>query len=503
MDSLQRFVCQVRLVDAAGSQLGCGFICGPRHVLTCTHVVEACLGVPASLGADVSARFPLAPGHVASLQVRAFRPMLDVQRAETDADQLHDLCLLELAKGASFPAQAAAAIPKRGAIEDDLPIYALGLGVLTTEEGGPSADIGGVDIKGELGGYDSLSRRRLHSGDLETAVRHGCSGTAAFAAGGLIGMVVEKQESRTALIVPLTVLGGLWNFDLGAPAAGISARPLQTSLSPVDGSLLKAFEEFDRIDQVASFKMAFKNSWRMASRALMCTIAGFDLDLPLSCRDRLRLALRPFLENQGFNFASFVFEEVGWPKRERFDVDQEFNRMCNVFALHAGTEESSPSAICNGLNDRLQPTALFSEIDQRHWGKRHMLLLRRWGDLLNEISAHGLEKPCIHFVILQLDADEIASTEEEPTGPLRRFYKTLETDVNERGRHQRLVRTDMLNDFKYHHVKTWIEQVGGGMNLSDDHIAYLTQQARVSLPPDPLRLKAIEDWIQTASVRRG
>ncbi|MCP1469023.1 hypothetical protein J3E64_000694 [Sphingobium sp. OAS761] len=498
MNSEQRLACQVRLGDAEGNLLGCGFICGQRHVLGCTHVVAACVGGPLKKGDVVSARFPMAPFHRAQLVVRDFHPSDGTEAMGPAIHRLRDLCLLELAPGFSFPVDFVAATPMRGTLADDMPVYALGMGHLRDEEGRWSGDVGGVGLRGALGDYDDLSRRRVHFRDEEIAVRRGCSGTGAFGPGGLIGMVVEKQEARTAFIVPLAVLGDMWSFDLEAPTAVQSgAAPPGPAAVPVNRAWLNAFEEFDRSDQVAHFRTAFKARWQDASGAFMCAIAGLDADLPLSCRERLRLTLRPFLEKQGFSFRKFLAEEISWPVRERFDVAGEFDRMRNVIAYHVGSDEAGAAAIRQGLNDRHQPSAFFSMIDQRHWGRRHAQLLRQWGDLLRELSSERLEKPCIHFIIFRLDAGQVDPAAPEPMHRLRRFYAGALADVNDRGVPGRLAGTELLNDFMFDNVETWVERVGAEMDLDEDRIDDIKAQARRSLPlSERFRLDAINGWIR-------
>ena len=501
MDSLKRFACQVRLLGEARTPLGCGFICGSRHVLSCTHVVEDCLGESVSVGASVSVSFPIAQGHEATLRVRAFRPIESFHSGK-EMDPMNDLCLLELDEKSSFPKAAVAVTALPDSPEDDTRIHALGLGRLSTEHGELSDDAGEVDIKGALGGFETLSRRRLYSGEKELSVRPGCSGTGAFAAGNLVGMVVEKQERQTALIIPVEVLTGMWNFELRTPGSEVPVLSSKPTESFVRVNLVKPFEEFDRVDQVSTFKLAFKESWKKSSSALMCTIAGLDDDLPMSCRDRLRLEMRPSLEAMGINFATFVPDEIRWPQRDRFDVVSELARMKNSLVLYAGSDEQSAAAICQGLNDTLQPMALYSEIDQRHWSRRHIILLKRWGDLLQEISSvpgKTLEKPLIHFLIIRFDARDFAPLADEPAARLRRFYELVDVEVNERGRHRRLTPIDMLNDFNIEYVKTWLTKVGGRLALSEDHIASLKRQAGKRLPPGPLRMKAVEDWVYRLS----
>lgn len=497
MNSEQRLACQVRLCDIHDAPRGCGIICGPRHVLTCTHVVQDCLGGPVTKGATVVARFPVAAAHRARLVVRDCCPVA-VDAKDAEGWLARDLCLLELQDGDTLPKDSSAATAMRGVLADDLSVWALGLGKLKDRHGGLSDEIGAVGLRGTLGEYEDGSRRLVAFGDEETAVRPGCSGAGAFGPGGLIGMIVEMQEKRTGFIAPLAALNRLWNFALATPALGGAAVAAPRAAgTPPQRRWIDAFEEFDRSDQVAHFRSAFKTNWQDASQALICAIAGLDADLPLSCRDRLRLTLRPFLERQGFSFRRFLAEEIAWPARERFDVACEFDRICNVLALHVGAEDAAPDSIRQGLNAMLQPTVFFSMIEQRHWGRRHILLLQQWGDLLRQVSAARLDKPCIHFMILRLDANQIDHAAVEPTRRLRRFYADALADVNGDILPPRLVGTQMLNDFMLDNVETWVDRIGAEMDLDDERIDSIKTQARLTLPvAGRFRLDAIDNWIR-------
>ncbi|UVO51131.1 hypothetical protein M0208_11585 [Sphingomonas sp. SUN019] len=498
MIAIDRLNCQVRLADAGGSLHGCGVICGPRHVLTCTHVVEDCLG-SIGVGAAIDARFSGFADARATMTVSEYYPVEPTADGTAEARLRRDICVLELAPGSTFPVGFVIASAYRGDLAEDLDFSGLGLGAFEEEAG--AFVVRNVDLKGRTGNYSEPNRMFVSGREDDQLIRPGCSGTAAFAGSqGLIGLIVEEQGAKSGFIIPIEILRRVWNFDDGAIAAD-PAKAAPAAIAPIaeplNQRMLAEFDFFDREQQVVQFSRYFDVNWKQARRGFVCAIAGLDDDLPPQCRDRIRNHLKPFFEKQGFKAAKIFAYEIGWPTEERFDVAQRFDEMIGRLQLHVGADEADDDALRTGLNERLAPAVFYSTVDQRYWGKRHVLLLQQWSDMLARISAAALEKPLIHFLIIRLDKTQLQAGTAEPDARLERFYRDLDAEVNRKAAIRRIERTDRLRDFERDFVENWVEQVGAKLGLEEAAVAAVQRNASGYLPEqESFRLEKVEKWIR-------
>lgn len=498
MIAIDRLNCQVRLADADGGLHGCGVISGPRHVLTCTHVVEDCLG-SISVGAMIDVRFSGFGDARATMTVGEFYPVAPDADAAAEARLRRDICVLELAPGSTFPVGFVTASAYRGDLSEDLDFSGLGLGAFEEEAG--LVVVRNVDLKGRTGSYSEPNRMFVSGREDDQLIRPGCSGTAAFAgAQGLIGLIVEEQGAKSGFIIPIEILRRVWNFDDGAiaadPTAPASTAPVSIA-EPLNQRFLAEFDFFDREQQVVQFSRFFDINWKQARRGFVCAIAGLDDDLPPQCRDRIRNHLKPFFEKQGFKATKIFAYEIGWPTEERFDVAQRLDEMIGKLQLHVGADEADVDALRTGLNERLAPAVFYSIVDQRYWGKRHVLLLQSWSDMLARISATALEKPLIHFLIVRLDKMQVQVAAPEPDARLERFYRDLDADVNRKAVVRRIERTDRLRHFERDFVENWVEQVGAKLGLEERTLAAVQRNVCDFLPErESFRLEKVEKWIR-------
>ena len=200
MSLLNRVHCRVVLLDRNNRPVGCGFICGPRHVMTCTHVVCTALGNPpgeAWVGKTLAVSFAADRTTLADMKVIASHPVAE--------GLLADISLLELCEGNAFPASFTIAGSILRSITGRLQIAGVGINVLDEE----------VQIEGPTGQYAGLNRVFVRAVDNshDVSFQPGCSGTAVFDDNyGLVGMAAQRQADVTGFIIPIQILRQVWRL---------------------------------------------------------------------------------------------------------------------------------------------------------------------------------------------------------------------------------------------------------------------------------------------------
>ena len=205
--------CRVVLLDKDSNPVGCGFICGPLQVMTCTHVVRsALLDSPALIApnAVVAVGFPNDRNHRALMRVVTSYPL--------DGGLLSDIALLELCPDEQFPDDFRIASSRLASVDRSLEIAGVGA----------SADYADVQIIGPTGQYSGLNRVFVlaSGGEKEVAFKKGCSGTPVYNDKvGLVGMAAERQADHTGFIIPIQLLRHVWRL---ADTIGETAKPIET-----------------------------------------------------------------------------------------------------------------------------------------------------------------------------------------------------------------------------------------------------------------------------------
>jgi hypothetical protein len=206
---------RVFLLDSNDQAVGCGFICGPRQVITCTHVVRDALG-----GADdfdaVRARvvvsFATDRTSQATMRIVTSHPV-------RDGLLLSDITLLELQdEDERFPRDFRIASSRLANLDRRLDIAGVGA----------SPDFGEVQIEGPTGQYSWINRVfvRASDGEDDVTFEKGCSGTPVYSDGvGLVGMAVERQADHTGFIIPIQLLRHVWRL---ADTVGTGEAPIDT-----------------------------------------------------------------------------------------------------------------------------------------------------------------------------------------------------------------------------------------------------------------------------------
>ena len=483
------------MLDGAGETVGCGFICAPRQIVTCSHVVESCLGRLPAIGDSVVATFPAAEGITVRLTVKlAFDPH-PAPGTDPRARLCRDICVLDLASDLHFPDGV-------GSVRSSLDRLTTGMdfvGVGVAEKEIRSAFTVtkarvGVQLSGRTGEFDTGNRVFASSLVEDMSIRSGCSGAAIFNEQvGLIGMVVENQEKITGLIVPIQIIRQVVDLPVGATAA---AAPPVTS-GGRDWS--RRFRQFDRSGPVADFADLLGRRWKKESRGFLCAIGGVTRDAPERCRDRFaeKYLTACFPDLAGSETLPDMID-LQWPTTQRsFDVERYFQRMRNDLAEKLGATSPDPATVRAAFNDGNQAKMFVSLFDQRNSTPAQIALLRRWGAYFAEINAERLAWPLIHVFLIELDDTLFEADSPEPDLKLREAYEAICDEVNaglpEAGQ---LHPTELLEFFRVDSVVRWVKQTGRAMDLDEAAIGATGERAESALGDRRyLRLEDIRQWV--------
>lgn len=504
MDSIERHHCQVRLLDAQGEPVGCGFICGERHVLTCTHVVQSCIGnLPVMPGVRVMASFPfeIDPDFRAELRVdRAFDPS-PADPDDRSALTRRDVCLLTLEEGQAFPPMAIAVRSSILTLSKRMNFIGTGVAELRVITAfGRRVRREGVQLEGDTGDFDAINRVFVSSLVEDKSIRSGCSGAALFNEEvGLIGMVAESQEKMTGLIIPIQVLREV--AEIGGETVSAQVPPVRQAANV---RWLRRLQSFDRERPVGDFRLLMKKYWSDGGRGFLCAVAGVSRDAPDRCRDRfgeeyLRACLPELADRQEL----IDMVDLGWPETRRsFDVEREYLRARNLFCEHVGAASAEPEAIRAAFNREDRPLVFFSRVDHRNFDSDHAMLIRRWADFITAINGERLERPLIHIFIVEMNEALFDPSSPQPEGALMEAYAGLCRVVNE-GREEgaQLHQTELLEFFRVDTIKRWVGQAGRSMELDQDMILSLCDSAEAALEDKPyIRFDDVRKWVKALGV---
>ena len=474
MDHNGRLNCQVRLRDQGGSPVGCGFICDDRHVMTCTHVVASCLNGPVDRGI-VECAFPGEKYHRAKLRVIKSVPT-NADARDQQANLLRDIAVLELEPGSTFPANFQSVSSILASLDQHMEFR--GTGIMT-------GFLEGIQIGGKTGEYGETSRVFVAGYHPDQMTQPGCSGAAVFHGHqGLLGMVTEVQQDATGLIVPIEVLRKFWPIR-GATESALAGPTAEAAITrtaePLNKRMLRTFSDFDRVDQSADFRNAFDRNWNQNRSAMLCAISGLKEDVPLHCRDKFKNSdLKEFLRRNNIAASKIDALEISWPHdRRRFDVKDALARMKGVLAVHLRAPETTPRQIRETLNTDLRQLIFFSKLDQRTFGKDHLELLHNWAAYFCEIDDEPIDRPLIHFLIIQLNPTGFRPGSLAPNALLARFYRDLIARTNRKmPAGSEIESTQLLNYFDIDFLDNWIATNAETVGLDEQLAEEVRESAR-------------------------
>ena len=204
--------CRVRIVDASGRRVGCGFVADRETVLTCLHVAEYALGGRAPVPSD---RIGIITDAGAALSMEIVKL----------GSETADVCALKRCDGQRFAAT-------------DCALWARGSPGAEYTGLGTTAEVDEINLSGQLGPMAPGEVEQLVTArDSDTKIDPGCSGAALFKVpdGPLIGMVTDWQQDRSGRIYCAEALARFWPSFKPYDAAAAEPFPMLTPVQPSKG----------------------------------------------------------------------------------------------------------------------------------------------------------------------------------------------------------------------------------------------------------------------------
>ena len=212
--ALNRLQSQLLILGLDGEPVGSGFICSEGHVMTCAHVVSQAIsgdhshaGLAEPPDAAITVRFARGGLKAAArVAARGWFPR--------GGGKIEDIAVLAIEDGEPIPSGVRAAVMASDVPEDDERLYGLGIHPQYRD---------GVNLVAHFVGYAAgpTDRYAVHSFNADQTVQPGCSGAAMFSSQGAVaGMVVERQQNQTGLLIPSAVLRKAWPMAQCAIGSG-------------------------------------------------------------------------------------------------------------------------------------------------------------------------------------------------------------------------------------------------------------------------------------------
>jgi hypothetical protein len=482
--------------------VGVGFVVGPRHIITCAHVVLASLGDgdPArSSGGepigtvllDSMAADGIPPTGVPALLEARVRSGGWLPR---DLDGGGDIALLELSPGHSLPRRA---IPVQAARIADGQAFSA-FGVTEGRDGRGRRVFLRKVVEGRLKGFQDDRRYLLGSETEDDSVRAGCSGAAVWTPNGdgVVGMIVDWQERSSGVMIPVSVLREMVQIESAdrAVAPGEASDPGRTATA--SELLLERLYTFDREPQRDHFETVVSRTWDGARRPLLCMVGGLPADLPRACRDKLRVHLGGRFADMEICSDRLRALKLPWPDRKRFNVADELEALKNgIKAALKAKGGNDPDLLRHSYNGQLGGMVFFSEILHEVFSRDHEALLAAWKDFWQALGAAPFDKPFAHFLLFTFRSGDGKADEDR-----RRFY---ESKFGSDGS-QALGRLPILTPFKADDVVDWLDSLSEDDALDPGLLRHLRFRASEAFPAERIsRLDSLETWLRAVASGEG
>jgi len=390
--------------------VGVGFVLDDRHVMTCAHVVADALGQREALRDNKTAppqevRIDL-PGVSPRnfLRAKVLPGKWFPERRHTAAtadDPVDDIAVLALEPSDRLPTGTQAVVTASGCDNGErFAAYAVSMEL-------PD----GRAVAGLLREQLTPSRLQIQSESVEEAVRPGCSGAAAWnlKRGGISGMVVEMQQERSGLIIPVGILTRVWP-SLTPASMRAGATPLRTQPN-LRSLLAERLCHFDRTLQATAFESAVLKHWDGRKEPFVCVIAGYKADVPGHCRDRCRdESLVPRLNQLAVAGERVRVRFLQWPSGGGAGPAQRFEQLRNALGDQIGMRGDA-QALHDLHCSSGRPLLLSSRISISTFSRSEIKLLKAWGAFWAELALQPVPLPLVHFIVVELPQEKTSLRE--------------------------------------------------------------------------------------------
>lgn len=489
--SLSRLQSQVLILGRDEQPVGSGFVCGSGQVMTCAHVVSTAI-----FGSDRHSTSQTPPA--GEVKIRFARGEA-VARACVNPQgwfprggaDIEDIAVLSICEGEPLPPDARPVMLASAAPQEMEDLYGLGIHPKQRD---------GVNLVGRFIGYATgrTDRYAIFSHAADQTVQPGCSGAAMFFAHGAVaGMVVERQQEHTALLIPSDVLARAW--PISVVAAGKSAYSSHGEPA-LKQRLSDQLHVFNRDGEEAEFEVALNAGWSDGKLPVFCTLAAVEDDLPELFEERcFTISLRRCFGDT-VDPENFLPVQLPWPAQSDFDIEGAMAALGRRFSRILA--EAEADSLSSRRAAARHPLFFYSHVQAANFSSRHRQLAERWNAHLVSL-ADGPEPgmPIIHMLCIVFPDAETSSLSEK----VFRLFRGSpgDIDVTLRQRYERLTeglsavrRISPLQRFVKLQAKDYLRDYCRNIRLSQQEQRQLLMNFDNSFPDvSHARLRDLRDWI--------
>jgi hypothetical protein len=367
----------------------------------------------------------------------------------------------------------------------------------------------GVSFEGAVRGPGVGNRLSLRSElDEDGRVGPGYSGAAVLAKAGVIGMMAEKQQTRTGLFIPAALLRqapeiqaawtptpnarpSFWRDvdPAAAHRAGAAGDQDDWNRMSIGARLQRHLHHCDRTDVYQPVADAI--AVPLVRRPAICVFGSEDLDLPRRVFDRFQSR---FLVDAGIYKAAEVArppqkwapEPMTWRTRGQDPAAALTIMKRRLLAGLEGRESAAPAAVRELLRTGCS-RAFYSEVDGDRLEPQDLELMRIWSAYCAEIGGENLGRTFVHLLCLKPSSGP-------PTD--RQAFADRVTDLARAGDGDVTFDGGVLPRVPAEDLHRWFEDVAGWVPLDGMQIFNLRRKAaRRLLAGDAPRLNQVEAWL--------
>ena len=452
--------CRVRIVEASGRRVGCGFIADREHVLTCRHVVQYILG-------DNS----LVLGtHVRIITDGGLALVTEVVKLGAGTN---DVCALKRCDGQRFE-------------PTDCALWTRGEPGAEYTGLGTTAEVDAINLNGWLGPMAAGEVEQLVSArDADNKIDEGCSGAALFKVpdGPLVGMVTDFQQDRGGRIYCAEALAWFWPGLKPYDAAAAEAFPLLTAVQPSAVPIGDLIREVDRTPQRTTLALAVEANMLLTQGGFVIALfSGIADDLPQECAHALSDSLfRKIVAAMAPDSGRKVLPRF-WPIGDL--IIEGLNPAATLLTLlggELGAGGSSITAVRMALQRNLTPLAINVMAGSADLDRIDDGVVKAWADTLAALAMPESQQPVVMFIDLTLASDAV-------TGQVTTAFDSVDRPW--------FVTLPVLSLISLAHVTSWttnrISDDPGGRRARD---IILSRVASRSDGRPNFRLRELKTWL--------
>lgn len=489
-----------------GTRVGMGFLIGPRHVLTCAHVVTESLGqgdmwidriekpeMPVTLAFAFSGQYE----KPFEATIEHWWPEYSEVRNRLDLD---DVALLKLPDDLDLPDDVETAV-RALRVFPGLEVYANGV---------TAVEQNGVSLAGSVRGAKFGNRLAILTEGGDGAIVEGYSGAAVVARDGVAGMIADSQQTQTALFISIEQLlkappiSAVWQprprresfVDAMTPSDSLPPGGVTTEVDewlrmPIGARLQRHLQDCDRVDIYERIEdLAFAPG---ARRPAVAVFGCDDDDLPEALYDRFQCK---FLIEAGFSEENVVhpprkweLEKIPW-RREGESVKDSLAAMKRRLVRVLSADGPEPDKISEALSSGIS-RAFYSEASLELLTGEDLELLKAWSGYLAKVGKSGtsrLNRSLVHLVRVKPSSPGRAGEGSDLAAAVKSLAAAGHKDV--------VLHEGLLPTLDDDDLGRWLDSVARRVPLQGNDIFELRNRVtRELLAGGAPRLKQLDEWL--------